>query len=80
MSGKWDIIVADEIVGAIAGKVVEFEQVKRLIQDKPTQMDLVLTGHHGQKELFELADLVTEMVQIKHPYQQGILAKEGIDY
>ncbi|OGE32121.1 cob(I)yrinic acid a,c-diamide adenosyltransferase [Candidatus Daviesbacteria bacterium RIFCSPHIGHO2_01_FULL_44_29] len=80
VSGKWDIIVADEIVGAIAGKVVEFEQVKRLIQDKPTQMDLVLTGHHGQKELFELADLVTEMVQIKHPYQQGILAKEGIDY
>lgn len=79
-SGKWDLVVADEIVGAIPGKVLTFTQIKKLIQDKPTQLDLCLTGHYGEEKLFKLADLVTEMVQIKHPYQQGILAKEGIDY
>lgn len=78
--GKWDIVVADEVVGAIAGKVLKFTQVKKLIKDKPDSLDLVLTGHHGQPNLFKLADLVTEMVQIKHPYQKGIIAKESIDY
>jgi cob(I)alamin adenosyltransferase len=77
---KWDLIIADEIVGAVAGKVVKFSQVKKLIKEKPKSLDLVLTGHHGQISLFRLADLVTEMVQIKHPFQKGIIAKEAIDY
>lgn len=79
-SEEWDVVVADELVGAIAGKVVTFSQVRELIIKKPDKVDLVLTGHHGQANLFKLADLVTEMVQIKHPYQKGILAKEAIDY
>ncbi len=79
-SGKWDVVVADEIVGALAGKLLKFADVKRLIKDKPEKVDLILTGHHGKKNLFALADLVTEMKPVKHPFEKGFLAKEGVDY
>lgn len=79
-SDRWDVVIADELVGAIASKLLSFGQVKKLIKDKPARLDLVLTGHHAQNNLLELADLVTEMLPLKHPYNQGILAKEGIDY
>ncbi len=78
--GKWDVVIADEIVGAIAGKVVTEEQVFKLIDDKPKEVDLVLTGHHASKALLDKADMATEMQAIKHPYDQGFLAKPGIDY
>lgn len=80
VSGRYDIVVADEIVGAVAGGVLKFSQVRKLIKDKPKDLDLVLTGHHGKPSLFKLADMVTEMTQVKHPFQKGILAKQGIDY
>lgn len=80
VGGKWDLVVADEIVGAIAGKVLKFSQVAKLIKDKPKDLDLVLTGHHAKKNLIALADTVTEMVPIKHPFEKGILAKPGVDY
>lgn len=80
MSGKYDVVIADEIVGAIAGKVLKFEQVKKLIKDKPKEVDLVLTGHHAKKNLIALADTATEMMSIKHPFEKGILAKPGVDY
>ncbi len=79
-SGKWDVVIADEIVGAIAGKLLTEKQVVQLIKDKPEKLDLVLTGHHGRPSLFKHADLVTEMVQVKHPFQKGFLAKPGVDY
>jgi len=80
MSGKYDVVIADEIVGAIAGKVLKFSQVAKLIKDKPKDVDLVLTGHHAKKNLIALADTVTEMMPIKHPFEKGILAKPGVDY
>lgn len=79
-SGKWDVVVADEIAGAVSGGVLSLTKVLRLIHDKPTELDLVLTGHHASKKLMEMADLVTEMREVKHPYKQGILAKKGIDF
>src|SRR3989344_238909 len=79
-SDKYDVVIADEIVGAIAGKVLTEREVIKLIKDKPKRLDLVLTGHHGRPSLFKHADLVTEMIPIKHPFEKGILAKEGIDY
>ncbi len=79
-SGKWDIVVADEIVGAVAGGMVKETAVLSLISEKPAKLDLVLTGHHATKKLIKTADLVTEMTEIKHPYQKGILAKQGIDF
>ncbi len=80
MSGKWDIVVADEIVGAVYSKVLPFAKLLQLIKDKPDTMDLVLTGRYAGKELIEMADLVSEMKEIKHPYQKGILAKKGVDF
>lgn len=80
MSGSWDIVVADEIVGAVSSKVLSLTKVLQLVKKKPDKMDLVLTGHYASKELMGKADLVTEMKEIKHPYQKGILAKKGIDF
>ncbi|MBI2012071.1 cob(I)yrinic acid a,c-diamide adenosyltransferase [Candidatus Daviesbacteria bacterium] len=79
-SGKYDVVVADEIVGALAGKLLKHSQVAKLIKDKPKDLDLILTGHHGKPSLFKLADLVTEMTPIKHPFDKGFLAKSGVDY
>lgn len=80
VSGKYDVIIADEIVGAVAAKLIKFAQVKKLVKDKPSSVDLVLTGHHAKKNLLALADMATEMVAIKHPFEKGFLAKPGIDY
>jgi cob(I)alamin adenosyltransferase len=79
-SGKWDVVIADELVGAVAGKVVKLEQVLKLIKDKPVHVDLVLTGHHAHPKIIAKADTVTEMMPIKHPYEKGFLAKPSIDY
>ena len=80
MTGDFDIVVADEIVGAVASDVLPLNQAVKLIKDKPKRIDLILTGHHADQKLIELADLVTEMKEIKHPYKIGILAKKGIDF
>lgn len=80
ISDQWDIVVADEIIGSVAAKVLPKEEVFKLVKDKPERLDLVLTGHHASKEIMKMADLVTEMQEIKHPFQKGILAKKGIDF
>lgn len=80
ISDRWDIIVADEIVGLVAAGVLLEEKAVKLIKDKPYRLDVVLTGHHATKKLIKLSDLVTEMQEIKHPFQKGILAKKGIDF
>ena len=80
ISGKWDVVVADEIIGAVSAKILPLQKVISLIADKPSHLDLILTGHHASRKLIGMADLVTEMRQIKHPFQKGILAKKGIDF
>ncbi|OGE20084.1 cob(I)yrinic acid a,c-diamide adenosyltransferase [Candidatus Daviesbacteria bacterium RIFCSPLOWO2_01_FULL_43_38] len=80
ISGKWDVVVADEIIGTVAAKLVSLSQVLKLIKDKPQSLDLVLTGRLAHQKLIAIADLVTEMKSIKHPFTKGIQAKEGIDF
>lgn len=80
INGKWDVVVADEIIGAASAGLLPEGLVVKLITDKPKGLDLVLTGHHASKKLIQMADLVTEMKLVKHPFEQGILAKKGIDY
>ena len=79
-SGKYDIVILDEINYAINLGLVELEDVVDLIKSKPKGLDLVLTGNHAKDKILELADLVTEMKEIKHPFQQGKKAKKGIDF
>ena len=79
-SGKYDIVILDEINYAINLGLVKVEDVLNLIKSKPQELDLVLTGNYAKDEIIELADLVTEMREIKHPFQHGIKAKKGIDF
>ncbi len=80
ISGKYDLVVLDEVNIAAAWKLVELDEVVRLIQDKPANVELILTGRYADNKLIELADLVTECLKIKHPYDKGIMARAGIDY
>ena len=80
LSGKYDLIVLDEINVALALKLIELDEVIKLIGDKPSRVELILTGRYAESRLIELADLVTEMVKVKHPYDNGVLARQGIEY
>jgi cob(I)alamin adenosyltransferase len=60
--------------------LVKLNDVLDVIKSKPPELDLVLTGNHAAEEIIELADLVTEMKEIKHPFKSGIKAKKGIDF
>ena len=79
-SGIYDIVILDEINYAVNLNLIKIEDVISLIKLKPEKVDLVLTGNHAKPELIEIADLVTEMKEIKHPFQKGIRAKKGIDF
>ncbi|HEX75629.1 MAG TPA: cob(I)yrinic acid a,c-diamide adenosyltransferase [Dehalococcoidia bacterium] len=77
---EYDIIVLDEINVAVAWNLVDIDQVIKLIGDKPERVELILTGRYADSRLIELADLVTDMVKVKHPYDKGTLSRKGIDY
>ena len=79
-SGKYNIIILDEINYAIKLGLIKLEDVLELIKSKPRKLNLVLTGNYAKPEIIEIADLVTEMNEIKHPFQLGIKAKKGIDF
>ena len=79
-SGKYDIVILDEINYAVNLNLISLDDVLELIKSKPQKMDLILTGNYAKDEVIEAADLVTEMKEIKHPFQRGIKAKEGIDF
>ncbi len=78
---EWDLIIADEILYAVQLNLLTEEQVIQLIEEKSQNTELILTGSHKPfPKIFEKADLVTEIKKIKHPYDQGILARKGIEY
>lgn len=79
-SGEFDMVILDEINVALDFKLVPLEEVVELIKTKPPELDLGLTGRYAPPEIIELADLVTEMVEIKHPYHQGAPARKGFEY
>ena len=79
-SGKYDIVILDEINYAVNLNLITVDDVLKLIKSKPENIDLVLTGNYAKEEVMEIADLVTEMKEIKHPFQKGIKAKKGIDF
>lgn len=75
-----DILIMDEIMGAISNKLVSKEQILELINMRPDDMELILTGRNVPEEIVAKADLVTEMKDIKHYFNKGIPAREGIEY
>ena len=80
LSGNYDLVVLDEVNVALAWKMIEPDEVIRLIKDKPRNVELIITGRQANTELVKLADIVTECLKIKHPYDEGELARKGIDW
>jgi cob(I)alamin adenosyltransferase len=79
-SGDYDIMILDEINYAVKLNLISQEDILDVIAAKPEKTSLVLTGNYVPKAVMDAADLVTEMREIKHPYQRGIKAKKGVDF
>jgi cob(I)alamin adenosyltransferase len=83
-SGAFELVILDEILGAVDQGQVDLEQVLELIETKPHAVNLLLTGHDAQKRfldrLLPVVDLATEMVKLKHPFDEGHQARRGLDY
>ncbi|HEY8908942.1 MAG TPA: cob(I)yrinic acid a,c-diamide adenosyltransferase [Desulfosporosinus sp.] len=80
LSGEWDIIILDEIINALWFELISENDVLELLSKKPSHVEMVLTGRNASLTLMEKADLVTEMVQKKHPFEQGVMARQGIEF
>jgi cob(I)alamin adenosyltransferase len=80
LSGEWDLIVLDEINYAIGYKMLDPEKVAEVLRQKPEMVHVILTGRNAHPSLVELADTVTEMREVKHAYEKGILAQRGIEF
>lgn len=79
-SGNYDLIVLDELTYLIHFELVPEAEVLAAIAAKPPRLHLIITGRHAGPGLIAAADLVTEMREIKHPYQRGITAQAGIEF
>ena len=80
LSGEWDLVVLDEINYAIGYKMLDVEKVAAVLRARPEMVNVILTGRNAHPVLVELADTVTEMREVKHAYQKGILAQRGIEF
>jgi len=78
-SGSYDVVILDEINVAVHFNLLKTEDVVEIIKTKPEKVELVLTGRKVAPEILEMADLVTEMKEIKHYYNKGVIAREGIE-
>ena len=79
-SGQWDLVVLDEINYAISYGMLDAGLVAEALKGKPEMVHVILTGRNAHPLLVDLADTVTEMREVKHAYQKGILAQRGIEY
>jgi cob(I)alamin adenosyltransferase len=80
LAGHYDLVILDEINYAISYKMLDAKLVVETLKKKPEMVHVILTGRNAHPSLVELADLVTEMREVKHPYQKGIAAQKGIEY
>jgi len=79
-AGSYDMIIADELNVALDFGLVELQAVLEMIRNKPPELELVITGRYAHPKVIELADLVSEIKEIKHHYQAGIGAREAVEY
>jgi cob(I)alamin adenosyltransferase len=80
LSGEWDLVVLDEINYAIGYKMLDPAPVVDVLKRKPEMLHVILTGRNAHPSIVELADTVTEMRQVKHAYEKGVMAQRGIEY
>ena len=79
LSNQYDIIILDEINVAVWFDLIKTKEVLELLNDRPENMEVVLTGRRAPEELMEIADLVSEVKEIKHYYHRGVKARNGIE-
>jgi len=80
LSGKYDLVILDEINYALSYGFLPVEDVVDFLKKKPDMLHVILTGRDAKPEIVEIADMVTEMREIKHPFQKGIVAQKGIEF
>lgn len=80
LSGRYDVVILDEINVALHLGLVALEEVVSLLKEKPADVHLILSGRNAHEEIVRLAHLVSEVRSIKHPFDLGIEAEKGIDY
>lgn len=80
MTGEYDLVILDEAVVAYDLGILPAQEVQGFIKGRPENMELVFTGRSASPELIDLADYVSEVVKVKHPYDQGIGMRKGIEY
>ncbi len=78
-AGKHELVILDELNIAIYYGLISIDEVLRLIKDKPSHVELVITGRYAPDKLLKAADLVTEMKEVRHYYQKGVQARKGIE-
>ena len=78
--GEYDMVVLDEVLGAIKAGLVPLQEPLTLVRTKPGELHLLLTGRGAPGNLVELADVVSEIQPVKHPFQRGIKAQRGIEF
>jgi cob(I)alamin adenosyltransferase len=79
-SGKYNMVILDEINVALDFKLVDLKEVIELIKNKPAELDLILTGRYAPPQVIKLADTVSEVKEVKHHYKAGIKDRAGIEY
>ena len=80
LSGEWDLVILDEINYAISYGMLDPAKVAAALKQKPEMVHVILTGRNAHPTIVELADTVTEMRQVKHAYEKGVIAQRGIEY
>jgi cob(I)alamin adenosyltransferase len=78
--GTYDLVILDEINVALDYRLISLQDVLQLLKQKPSHTELVLTGRHAHPEIIKHADLVSEILEIKHPFQKGVTCRKGIDW
>jgi len=76
----YDVVILDEINVALYSKLLELKEVVSLLRKTPKKVELILTGRDAHPEIFEIADLVSEIKEVKHYFKNGIKARKGIEY
>ena len=80
LSGDYDLVVLDEVNEAVFFDMIAVDEVLKLINDKPQKVELILTGRRADTKIVQAADLVTECLKIKHPYDMGVGARGGVEF
>ncbi len=77
--GECDVLILDEVFGAISTDLIDYEMLLSFIKNKPPQIEVVMTGRNPNEEFIKIADYVCDIKKVKHPYDKGIHARGGIE-